>query len=71
MNEIGYKNGHQKSHDLKIIVGRNPPPSGVVHTPNVYGIEIFYYYKSQKLVLEWVSSPRNDSLCDSICMLIL
>lgn len=71
MNELGHNPEHQKSHDLKLIVGRNPPPEGVVHPPNVYGIEIFYYYRSQKLVLEWISSPRNDSLCDSLCMLIM
>ena len=71
MNDFGYQNGHQKSFDLKLIVGRNPPPEGVVHPPNVYGIEIFYFYRSQKLLLEWISSPRNDSLCDSLCMLFL
>ena len=60
-----------KKFDLKLIIGRNPPPEGIVHPPECYGVEIYYFFKSQKLLLEWISSPRNDSLADSICLLIM
>ena len=37
----------------------------------MYGVTIKYYYMAQKLKISWVSSPRNDSLADSICLMIL
>lgn len=36
-----------------------------------YGVTIKYYYTAMKLKIQWISSPRNDMLADSICLLIL
>lgn len=35
------------------------------------GISLKYYYNAQKLKVEWTTSPQNDMLADSICLMIL
>eukprot|EP00356_Strombidium_inclinatum_P000596 CAMPEP_0170513018 /NCGR_PEP_ID=MMETSP0208-20121228/67169_1 /TAXON_ID=197538 /ORGANISM="Strombidium inclinatum, Strain S3" /LENGTH=209 /DNA_ID=CAMNT_0010796705 /DNA_START=1704 /DNA_END=2330 /DNA_ORIENTATION=+ len=34
-------------------------------------IEIRYFYHPQKLQVDWLTSPRNDMLADSLCLLVL
>ena len=37
----------------------------------VEGISMKYYYNAQKIKMEWVTSPKNDMVADSICMLVM
>jgi len=72
MNEIEHTNVEllkKKSYDLRIIIGRNSNNNQM--NSDIYGVDIYYFYKIQKLLIEWVTSPRNDSLSDTICLLIL
>ena len=66
--------GRKASHDIKIVIGRTPTQENEQadeDSISLTGITISYFYSQQKLLLQWISSPRNDSLCDSICLLIL
>ncbi len=67
MNE---KNSKSK-YDLKLIIGREEPFQKSNNTLKHYGVTIKYYYSAQKLKIQWISSPRNDMLADSISLLIL
>ena len=51
-------------YDLKLIIGRDG-------NSKQYGVTIKYYYSAQKLKIQWISSPRNDMLADSVSLLIL
>jgi len=35
------------------------------------GVVLKYFYSAQKIKVSWVSSPRNDMVADSVCLLIM
>lgn len=64
LNKVSEKNKKAKNYDLKIVVGQDGPKSQ-------NGVSLKYYYDAQKLKVQWITSPKNDLLADSICLLIL
>lgn len=34
-------------------------------------IEVFYYRKRELLEVKWLTSPKNDMIADTFCLLVL
>ena len=49
-------------YDVKIMIDKTQANDGV---------SLKYYYSAQKLKVEWITSPQNDMLADSVCLMIL
>ena len=52
-------------HDLKIMIGSN------ALNQKEFCVELKYYYRAQKVKVEWTTSPKTDMIADSVCLLIL
>ena len=50
-----------------------PAPDSQRHTLKfiVDEIEVFYFEKAEMLQIEWITSPKNDLVADSLSVLIL
>ena len=55
-----------KKYDLKIKVS-----SKLDATEDQHFLTLKYYYLAQKIKISWITSPTNDLMADSICLLIL
>jgi hypothetical protein len=56
----------KKGYDLKIKVS-----SKLDSTEDQHFLTLKYYYQAMKIKLSWLTSPKNDLMADSICLLIL
>ena len=54
--------GRTTKYDLRIQVGQTKQDKGVV---------LKYFYSAAVIKVGWLASPANDSLADSICLLLL
>ena len=75
-NDKQSKSKDKKKCDLKLVIGRDNLSDQMrgkeaQANPKLLGVTIKYYYMAQKVKISWISSPRNDSLADSICLMIL
>lgn len=65
--ENGMKSGSKtKKYDLKVMVSNKLSASD----PHQF-ITLKYYYLSQRIKLTWLTSPSNDLVADSVCLLLL
>mmetsp|Transcript_11809 Transcript_11809/g.19953 ORF Transcript_11809/g.19953 Transcript_11809/m.19953 type:complete len:275 (-) Transcript_11809:10-834(-) len=65
--QMPQSDGPSANYDLRILIGGRQGEGQ--HA--VEGVTILYFYKAQKLELSWITSPRNDSLADSVALLVL
>ena len=55
---------NQPKYDLKITVQSAPEAQDK-------GVVLKYFYSAQRIKVSWLTTPRNDMVADSVCLLIL
>jgi hypothetical protein len=72
MIESGYSTKQKKKkYDMKILVKSHIDLNQNPKIDKVNTMTLKYYYSAQMMKVSWITTPKNDLVADSICLLIL